>query len=75
MPPVAFVGMGGLRALFELERSRLYTFVEIMELDEAFTTFLAACMLNLELWKYGLLVRFCDGENIFYWRLLAEELL
>ena len=51
MAPVAFVCMGGLRALFELERSRLYTFVEIMELEEAFTTFLAACMLNLELWK------------------------
>ena len=42
--------MGGrFEALFELDRSRLYTF-EMDEVD-ALTWFLAACRLNLLLWK------------------------
>ena len=50
------VGMMGGRfeALFELDRSLLYT-LEMEEVD-ALTWFLAACRLNLLLWKYGLLL-------------------
>ena len=43
---LAFVGMGGLRTLFELDLSRLYTFE--MEVVDAFTWFRAACKLNLD---------------------------
>ena len=44
-----------------------------MEVVEALTWFLAACMLNLVLWKYGLLLML-EGENILRYFLLADEL-
>ena len=44
-----------------------------MEEVDALTWFLAACMLNLVLWKYGLLFTL-DGLNILRYFLFADEL-
>lgn len=44
-----------------------------MDEVDALTWFLAACKLNLALWKYGLLFKLL-GLNIFCYFLFADEL-